>query len=120
MDKLNFLGSLDEEQKQNAEKVARFAVEAGVDPYLAVAIAYKEGSLRTNTPRGKSGEIGMMQVMPKTGMDLGYDEKKLSNPNQNIKAGVQYLKQGLQAAENSPELAAIYYNGGPGALEAPL
>jgi len=118
MDKLNFLGSLDEEQKQNAEKVARFAVEAGVDPYLAVAIAYKEGSLRTNTPRGKSGEIGMMQVMPKTGMGLGYDEKKLSNPNQNIKAGVQYLKQGLQAAENSPELAAIYYNGGPGALEA--
>ena len=83
MDKLNFLGILDEEQRQNAEKVARFANEAGVDPFLAVAIAYKEGSLRTNTPRGKSGEIGMMQVMPNTGLGLGYDEKKLSNPKKN-------------------------------------
>jgi hypothetical protein len=118
MNNLKFIDSLDEEQAENAVKVARMAREAGVDPVLAVAIAFKEGSLRTNTPRGKSGEIGMMQVMPKTGLGLGYDEKKLSNPNQNIKAGVQYLKQGLQAAENSPELAAIYYNGGPGAVEA--
>ena len=118
MDKLNFFGKLDAEQRQNAEKVAQFASDAGVDPFLAVAIAYKEGSLRTNAPRGSSGEIGMMQVMPKTGLGLGYDEKKLSNPNQNIKAGIAYLKQGLQAADNSPELAAIYYNGGPGALEA--
>lgn len=118
MYKLNFFSTLDEEQRQNAEKVARFAVEVGVDPYFAVAIAFKESSLRTNPDRGTSGEIGMMQVLPKTGLGLGYDEKKLSNPNQNIKAGIAYLKEGLQATENIPELAAVYYNGGPGALEA--
>jgi hypothetical protein len=118
MDKLNFLGKLDEEQRQNAEKVARFANEAGIDPDFAVAVAFKESSLRTNPDRGTSGEIGMMQVMPKTGLSLGYDEKKLSNPNQNIKAGIAYLKEALQATENIPELAAIYYNGGPGAVEA--
>lgn len=118
MDKLKFIGNLDEEQSENAVKVARMAKEAGVDPVLAVAIAYKEGSLRTNAPRGTSGEIGMMQVMPKTGMGLGYDEKKLSIPNQNIKAGIDYLKMGLQATENDPQLAAIFYNGGPGAVQA--
>lgn len=118
MDKLNFIGDLDEEQSKNAVKVAQMAREAGVDPTLAVAIAYKEGSLRTDAPRGKSGEIGMMQVMPSTGMGIGYDEKKLSIPNQNIKAGLQYLKMGLQATENDPQLAAIFYNGGPGAINA--
>lgn len=118
MDKLKFIGSLDEEQSENAVKVARMAKEAGVDPTLAVAIAFKEGGLRTNAPRGASGEIGMMQVMPSTGKGLGYDEKKLSIPNQNIKAGIEYLKLGLQATENDPTLAAIYYNGGPGAVDA--
>ena len=118
MDKLKFIGSLDEEQSENAVKVARMAKEAGVDPTLAVAIAFKEGGLRTNAPRGASGEIGMMQVMPSTGKGLGYDEKKLSIPNQNIKAGIEYLKLGLQATENDSKLAAIYYNGGPGAVDA--
>jgi hypothetical protein len=117
MDKLKFIGSLDEEQSENAVKVARMAKEAGVDPELAVAIAFKESGLRTNAPRGASGEIGMMQVMPSTGKGLGYDEKKLSIPNQNIKAGIEYLKLGLQASENDSKLAAIYYNGGPGAVE---
>jgi len=118
MDKLKFIGNLDEEQSENAVKVARMAKEAGVDPTLAVAIAYKEGGLRTDAPRGTSGEIGMMQVMPSTGKGLGYDEKKLSIPNQNIKAGIEYLKMGLQATENDPQLAAIFYNGGPSAVNA--
>ena len=118
MDKLKFIGSLDKEQSDNAVRVAQMARIAGVDPTLAVAIAFKESGLRTNAPRGASGEIGMMQVMPSTGKGLGYDEKKLSIPNQNIKAGIEYLKLGLQATENDPTLAAIYYNGGPGAVDA--
>ena len=118
MDKLKFIDSLDKEQSENAVKVAQMARNAGVDPTLAVAIAFKESALRTNPPRGASGEIGMMQVMPSTGKGLGYDEKKLSIPNQNIKAGIEYLKLGLQATENDPTLAAIYYNGGPGAVDA--
>ena len=118
MDKLKFIDSLDKEQSDNAVRVAQMARIAGVDPTLAVAIAFKESGLRTNAPRGASGEIGMMQVMPSTGLGLGYDEEKLSIPNQNIKAGIEYLKLGLQASENDPTLAAIYYNGGPGAVDA--
>lgn len=115
---LNFIDQLDEEQAANAEKVARAAKRAGVDPSLAVAIAFQESKLRSNPPRGSSGEIGMMQVMPGTGRGMGYDEKKLLNIDQNIEAGVKYLKKGLEATGNDPQLAAIYYNGGPGAIQA--
>jgi len=115
---LNFIDKLDEEQAANAEKVAKAAKRAGVDPVLAVAIAFKESSLRSNPPRGADGEIGMMQVMPGTGRGMGYNEKQLLNLDQNIEAGVQYLKKGLEATGNDPQLAAIYYNGGPGAVQA--
>lgn len=115
---LNFIDKLDEEQAINAEKVAKAAKRAGIDPVLAVAIAFQESRLRSNPPRGSSGEIGMMQVMPGTGRGMGYNEKQLGNLDQNIEAGVQYLKKGLEATGNDPQLAAIYYNGGPGAIQA--
>jgi hypothetical protein len=115
---LTFLDDLDEEQAQNAEKIGLAAKRAGVDPRLAIAIAYQESKLRANPPRGASGEIGMMQIMPGTGRGMGYNEKQLSDVDKNIEAGIKYLKQGLQATENDPKLAAIYYNGGPGAIQA--
>lgn len=115
---LNFLDTLDEEQTANAVAVAEAAKKSGVDPTLAVAIAFQEGALRSGAPRGSSGEIGMMQVMPKTGKGMGYSEKDLSNPTKNIEAGIRYLKEGLDATKNDPKLAAVYYNGGPGAVDA--
>lgn len=115
---LTFLDQLDEEQIANAEMVARAAKRAGVDPNLAVAIAFKESSLRANPPRGSSGEIGIMQVMPGTGRGMGFNEKQLGNLESNIEAGIKYLKQGLEATGNDPKLAAVYYNGGPGAIQA--
>lgn len=115
---LNFLETLDDEQTANAVAVAEAAKKAGVDPTLAVAIAFQEGALRSGAPRGSSGEIGMMQVMPKTGKGMGYSEKDLADPTKNIEAGVRYLKEGLNATKNDPKLAAVYYNGGPGAVDA--
>jgi len=114
---MNFLDKLDDEQLANAELVAQAARRAGVDPKLAVAIAFKESSLRANPPRGSSGEIGIMQVMPGTGRGIGFNEKQLGNLESNIEAGIKYLKKGLEATGNDPKLAAIYYNGGPGAIQ---
>jgi hypothetical protein len=115
---LTFLDKLDDEQIANAEKVAKAARRAGVDPNLAVAIAFRESNLRANPPRGSSGEIGIMQIMPGTGRGMGYDEKKLQSVDDNIEAGIKYIKQGLQATGNDPKLASVYYNGGPGAVQA--
>jgi hypothetical protein len=118
MDFLDLMDKLSEKQRENAVLVATAAAKAGVDPTLAVAIAYQESRLNLNPARGSSGEIGMMQVMPATGKAMGFDEKALADPQKNIEAGIQYLKRALAATENDPKLAAVYYNGGPGAVEA--
>ena len=67
MDFMDLMDKLSKEQRKNAELVATAAAKAGVDPTLAVAIAYQESRLNPNVGRGTSGEIGMMQVMPATG-----------------------------------------------------
>lgn len=116
----SFLETLDKEQQQVAKQVYKAAMDAGVDPLLAVSIAYQESRLRPNVGRGNSGEIGLMQVMPNTGKSMGFTEEDLSNPQKNIEAGVRFLRQALDATKNDPKLAAAYYNGGPGALQALL
>lgn len=112
------IDKLSEEQQRNAIMVAEAAIKAGVDPKLAVAVAYQESRLRSNPPRGKSGEIGMMQVMPGTGKEMGFDERSLADPAKNIEAGIRYLQRGLTENNNDPKLAAAFYNGGPGAIQA--
>jgi len=117
--KLSFLNSkLDEEQIKNAEKVAKAAIAAGVDPALAVSIAFKEGSLRSNPIDSDDGAIGMMQVMPKTGKAYGYSEADLRKPEINLVAGLRNLKESLQYANNNPKLAAVYYHSGPDEIKA--
>jgi hypothetical protein len=118
MNFLDLMDKLSEKQKENAVLVATAAANAGVDPTLAVAIAYQESRLNLNPARGSSGEIGMMQVMPSTGKGLGFSEKDLADPKKNIEAAIKYLKLGLAATGNDPMLAAAFYNGGPGAVEA--
>ena len=70
--KLNFPKKLDQEQLKQAEKVARRAIDIGVDPALAVATAYQESRLRPNTPDSEKGAIGLMQVLIPTGKAYGY------------------------------------------------
>ena len=117
MDFMDLMDKLSEEQRKNAILVATAAAKAGVDPTLAVAIAYQESRLNPNVGRGSSGEIGMMQIMPSTGKGMGYDEKALADPQKNIEAGINYLRRALLATDNDPKLAAVFYNGGPNALE---
>jgi hypothetical protein len=117
--KLSFLNSkLDEEQIKNAEKVAKAAIAAGVDPALAVSIAFKEGSLRSNPIDSDDGAIGMMQVLPTTGKTYGYSEADLRKPEVNLVAGLRNLKESLQYANNNPKLAAVYYHSGPDEIKA--
>jgi hypothetical protein len=114
--KLNFWNKLDKEQVQNAEKVIKAAIAAGVDPSFAVSIAFKEGSLRSDTIDSPKGAIGMMQVMPDTGKAYGYSEEDLRKPEINLVAGIKNLKESLTYADNNPKLAAVYYHSGPDAI----
>jgi len=111
MSELTFLDSLNEKQNQAALQVVQAAKSIGLEPRLALAIAYREGSLNLNAPKGSSGEIGMMQVLPTTAEMLGYKPEDLQDPQKNIEIGLKYLKSGVDKF-NDPVLAVAGYNAG--------
>ena len=112
MPKINWLDKLNDEQAIYAAKIAEKATQMGVPPELALSVAYHESGLN---PRkiGGAKEIGLMQVLPATGRDLGFSPGDLHVPEKNIEAGLKYLKAHLNTY-GSPELATLAYNRGPG------
>lgn len=109
---LSFYKTLNDEQRRYADLIATRAKAAGVPPELAVAVAYRESRLNPSVARGDAGEVGIMQVKPTTGKELGFAMPDLQNPERNIDAGVAYLKKSLDAAEGNQKLAAVGYNAG--------
>lgn len=79
---------------------------------VLVATGHKESGWNPNAPRGTSGEWGPLQVMPATGASMGFDEKQLSTPLQNVMAGGQYLRQKLDESKGDVVAAAGGYNTG--------
>lgn len=105
------LNTLNEDQAQIALSIARKAREMGIDPKLAVALAYRESAFNPEA-KGSKGEIGLMQVMPATAKSLGFTEDDLKSPEKNIEIGLTYLKMGLDRFGGDPVLAAAGYNAG--------
>ncbi len=89
------------------EKAAKY----DVDPALVAAVIETESRFHPQA-RSRVGARGLMQLMPKTGRWMG--ASNLSDPNQNIDAGVKYLKylQGRFDGNLSKAIAA--YNAGEG------
>lgn len=102
-----------------------------VDPALIALVMLVEsgGGQRAQSP---SGAVGLMQVMPGTGAGIaqergitGYTPDKLWDPATNIDFGAYYISQQLKAFgsnddpdwQQSVELAASAYNGGPGSVQ---
>lgn len=107
---MDFISKLDQEQQQNALKIADEAAKMGISPRLAVTLAYQESGLRHGRI-GDAGEIGIMQIKPTTAEMLGFNRKQLDDADTNIKAGLTYLKQGLEKYKD-PVLAVAGYNAG--------
>lgn len=104
------LDQLTEEQAQIALEVARKAKDMGIDPRLAVALAYRESGFNPEAVGG-AGEIGLMQVKPSTAEMLGFSADDLKDPAKNIDIGLTYLKQGIDKF-GDPVLAVAGYNAG--------
>ncbi len=104
-------------------KVFARADQLGVPRTLADRLIAKESSWSHTDGSGKvkrgpvtrSGEraVGLMQVMPSTGVSMGF--KNLDDEDENITAGLTYIKRGLDTHGGDEGLAALYYFGGPGA-----
>ncbi len=67
------------------------AVQPPIDPFLVVAIAYKESSFREKV-RGRKGEIGLMQVLPRGAVTRAVtNEKQFLDVRSNIRVGIGHL-----------------------------
>jgi len=93
--------------------VAQTARDMGVDPALALAIAYQESGFN-HASVSPANAIGTMQVIPSSGdwaSDLVGRELNLLDPRDNVTAGVAILRQLVKAAPDLPTAIAGYYQG---------
>lgn len=109
----DWIDNLDKDQLENANLIAEEARKAGIPPNLAVSMAFQESRLRHQSgdkiTTSKKGALGIMQLMPTTAEELKVDP---SDKEQNIRGGINYLKQMLGRFDNDPMLAAAAYNHG--------
>jgi soluble lytic murein transglycosylase-like protein len=89
------------------------ALKHGVDPELVHAVVQAESNYRADA-RSQVGARGLMQVMPSTAKDFGI--KNLYDPQNNLEAGVQYLKFLLVRFPGDLKRAIAAYNAGPAAV----
>ncbi|NIZ93602.1 lytic transglycosylase, partial [Kineococcus rubinsiae] len=107
------LADADLPSKARMQEIVRStAVRLGVDPSLALAIAFQESGFRMRVV-SDANAIGAMQVLPGSGEwaeDLLGEDIDLFDPEDNAKAGVAILR--TLVANNAPDVAiASYYQG---------
>lgn len=99
------------------------ARQLGLDPNLMVALIAAESAF---DPRAVSpkGAIGLMQLMPGTAQRYGVRpvpgaslRDRLMQPEINVRAGAQFLRDLLLMFPGRLDLALAAYNAGPGAVQ---
>jgi len=84
-----------------------------VRPELVRAVVQVESGFNPGA-RSNKGAMGLMQLMPSTARELGV--RNPFNPIENVRAGVQYLRQLLDRYGNDESFALAAYNAGPNAV----
>ncbi len=106
------------QQRRLAMAIVRESRENGLDPLLVVAVITCESTFNTYAVSGV-GAMGLMQVMPDTGVYLadkaGFKLQRNTNlfdSELNVELGTAYLAD-LISRFGSPERALVAYNAGP-------
>jgi soluble lytic murein transglycosylase-like protein len=101
--------------RDGVEKLVREAADRHrVDPALVRAVIETESNWNPGAISPK-GAVGLMQLMPTTAQRFGVYER--FSPQQNVDAGVRYLKVLLQRYDGNLDLALAAYNAGEGAVD---
>jgi N-acetylmuramoyl-L-alanine amidase len=93
--------------------VASTARKHGVDPSLALAVAFHESGFQQHVVSPVDA-IGVMQVLPSTGRGISQSAGRnldLLNVHDNVLAGVLLLKQLLRSTGAEDKALAGYYQG---------
>lgn len=95
------------------------AQKRGLDPLLMAALIRQESEFDKDAV-SPSGAIGLMQVMPATGRELGrrlkmrpVTRRSLHDPAVNLAIGAYYLARQIELRGGSVEEALAAYNAGP-------
>lgn len=86
------------------------SLRQGVDPELVHRVIDRESKWNPTAISLKGAE-GMMQLMPATARSLGVQNP--FDPEENIRAGIRYLKTRLDARKGDVRMALADYNAGP-------
>lgn len=106
------------------DMVEQYSSKYHVDKYLAIAVMKHESNF-TSTAISRSGAVGLMQIMPETGdwiaaqidgAKFSFDEKKLFDPETNIRYGIWYLSTLEEEFDGNDVLALAAYNAGRGTV----
>lgn len=101
------------------EPLQKLSAQHGFDWRLIAAQAYQESHL-DQAARSHSGAIGLMQLLPSTAKDMGFDD--VTDAEDNLAAGIKYmawLRDNYFSDPEVPEAARVdfalaAYNAGPG------
>jgi soluble lytic murein transglycosylase-like protein len=101
--------------RDGAERLVREAAERHhMDPALVRAVIETESNWNS-TAKSRKGALGLMQLIPTTAVRFGVNDA--FNPQQNVDAGVRYLKTLLERYNGNLDLALAAYNAGEGAVD---
>lgn len=93
--------------------IRRHARANGMDYEFVRAVIFSESSFRVNA-KGRHGEVGLMQVKPRTARAMGYrgTVNQLYLPENNIKYGVKYLRKAKAKGDGTICGTILKYNAG--------
>jgi soluble lytic murein transglycosylase len=94
--------------------IARQAGLQQLDPRLVEAVIQVESGYNPQA-LSRAGAMGLMQLMPETARD--YSVANPYDPEENLRAGITYLRRLLDRFKGSVELALAAYNAGPEPVE---
>ena len=103
----------------------KYAEKYDIDWLILAALGYKESGLNPNV-RSPKGAVGIMQLLPATGREVGITGARLASLEGNVEAACRYMRLILDTYFNDPGLdrlnrhlfALAAYNAGPNRVQA--